>query len=473
MEGGSDADLKCLNSETNSNSNEEEKQSNGGVESSEDSNQDSEDGATKSNRSKKQQPAAKALHKNCSIFLRNLPSSVNEKDIESILKELDVPITNVKRIALSDPCPERGFFRRGWITCESNVNVKSLCWSLNNRKIKGFNPAATVNRDLTKRVRPSTHFICHHKPCVQNDIKLARKIVEKFDDRWSIDWSRLDDENHKNPLISEVKIEQEDSPGAAAGGKESNDDEIQIEEDLELKKALDKLILYLRVVYSFDFYNNIEYQQEDLMPNRCGIIHARAPISSNLIRKSEIKSYNASVEANMKPFIEYNDKLDEETAKKLGLKDKEEEIEKFVEKNTVQLAADRWLCPLSGKKFKGAEFIKKHLFYKHEEKIEEVKKEVDFFNNFLFDPKRPQLPEHPSNRSGVSSVNNNNSNRHQNPVEFNKFPLNNFFYAGHEYPANRLRNLQMNSNSYEANSGATRHSRAIITYKDLDSQMDG
>lgn len=44
--------------------------------------------------------------------------------------------------------------------------------------------------------------------------------------------------------------------------------------------------------------------------------------------------------------------------------------------NTQELGKDKWLCPLSGKKFKGPEFVRKHIFNKHGEKVEEVKKEV-------------------------------------------------------------------------------------------------
>ena len=40
------------------------------------------------------------------------------------------------------------------------------------------------------------------------------------------------------------------------------------------------------------------------------------------------------------------------------------------------------------------------------EKIVEVKKEVEYFNNYLVDPKRPQLPEHPSNKSQTQQVSN-------------------------------------------------------------------
>lgn len=37
--------------------------------------------------------------------------------------------------------------------------------------------------------------------------------------------------------------------------------------------------------------------------------------------------------------------------------------------------------------------MRKHILNKHGDKIEEVKKEVVFFNNFLMDAKRPAIPE--------------------------------------------------------------------------------
>lgn len=75
------------------------------------------------------------------------------------------------------------------------------------------------------------------------------------------------------------------------------------------------------------------------------------------------------------------------------------EVEKFVQANTQELSKDKWLCPLSGKKFKGPDFIRKHIFNKHSEKVAEVKAEAEYFNNYLKDPKRPQLPEHPGNKT--------------------------------------------------------------------------
>ncbi|KAL3312746.1 hypothetical protein Ciccas_008653, partial [Cichlidogyrus casuarinus] len=42
-----------------------------------------------------------------------------------------------------------------------------------------------------------------------------------------------------------------------------------------LLKILDKLILYLRLVHSVDFYGPAMYAEEELMPRSCGIIHIR------------------------------------------------------------------------------------------------------------------------------------------------------------------------------------------------------
>jgi len=59
------------------------------------------------------------------------------------------------------------------------------------------------------------------------------------------------------------------------------------------------------------------------------------------------------------------------------------EIEKFITANTQELAKDKWLCPLSGKKFKGPEFVRKHILTKHVEKLDELKKEARILVFFI------------------------------------------------------------------------------------------
>lgn len=138
---------------------------------------------------------------------------------------------------------------------------------------------------------------------------------------------------------------------------------------------LDGLILYLRVVYSVDYYNGSEYAQEDAMPNRCGVIHVRGAALSS-VTQVELTNFMQQVEARLKPFVEFHEKLEDEEAVKLGAKNEEEEVEKFINANCQEMGKDKWSCPLSGKKFKGPEFVRKHILNKHQDKIDEAKKEV-------------------------------------------------------------------------------------------------
>ena len=76
-------------------------------------------------------------------------------------------------------------------------------------------------------------------------------------------------------------------------------------------------------------------------------------------------------------------KLEEVATKSLGKKEEEEEVKKFIEVNTQQLAPEKYLCPLSGKKFKGPEFVSKHIMVKHNDKVEAVRKGTPKIFNFF------------------------------------------------------------------------------------------
>ena len=47
------------------------------------------------------------------------------------------------------------------------------------------------------------------------------------------------------------------------------------------------MILYLRMVHSYDYYSGAEYPNEDEMPHRCGIMHARGPPPPNRITQND------------------------------------------------------------------------------------------------------------------------------------------------------------------------------------------
>jgi len=98
----------------------------------------------------------------------------------------------------------------------------------------------------------------------------------------------------------------------------------------------------------------------------------------------------------LKHLLEKHTLLPDDESLKLGLKIEADEVEKFISSNCQEINKDKWLCPLSGKKFKAPDFIRKHIFNKFSEKVEEVKLETQYYNNYIKDSQRPELPERPT-----------------------------------------------------------------------------
>ncbi|XP_068456936.1 serrate RNA effector molecule homolog isoform X8 [Clinocottus analis] len=355
-------------------------------------------------------PRPRPLHRTCSLFMRSIAPTISKAEIIALCRRYP----GFLRVCLSDPHPERRFFRRCWVTFDRSVNIKEVCWNLQNIRLRDCELAPGVNRDLARRVR-NINGITQHKQVLRNDIKLAAKLIHALDEKGDLWSTKSQEERHRertelpaqNPilknitdyLIEEVSAEEEELLGSGSGmsseesTKEGNPAETTVERDDKLAKVLDRLILYLRIVHSIDYYNTCEYPSEDEMPNRCGMIHVRGPIPPNRITNGEVLQWQKMMEEKLSPLFSLKEILSEDEASKMGRKDPEEEVEKFVNANTQELGKDKWLCPLSGKKFKGPDFVRKHILNKHGDKIDEVKKEVVFFNNFLMDAKRPSLPE--------------------------------------------------------------------------------
>lgn len=98
--------------------------------------------------------------------------------------------------------------------------------------------------------------------------------------------------NSKNPvlhkitehLIEEASTEEEELLGLEA----SSEATAQEQPEPELMRVLDRLVLYLRIVHSVDYYNHCEYPYEDEMPNRCGIMHARSSPPANKVSDTRL-----------------------------------------------------------------------------------------------------------------------------------------------------------------------------------------
>uniref|UniRef100_A0A3P8WKP2 Serrate RNA effector molecule homolog (Arabidopsis) n=1 Tax=Cynoglossus semilaevis TaxID=244447 RepID=A0A3P8WKP2_CYNSE len=426
-------------------------------------------------------PRPRPLHRTCSLFMRSIAPTISKAEI------------------MADSCE---FFRRCWVTFDRSVNIKEICWNLQNMRLRDCELAPVVNRDLVRRVR-NVNGITQHKQVLRNDIKLAAKLIHGLDEKGRLWSSKLREDlqsselpahnpvlkNITDYLIEEVSAEEEELLGSGSGmepeenAKEGNHVEMTVEKDEKLAKVLDRLILYLRIVHSIDYYNTCEYPSEDEMPNRCGMIHVRGPVPPNRITHGEVQQWQKMMEDKLSSLVSLKETLSEDEAVKMGRKDPEEEVEKFVTANTQELGKDKWLCPLSGKKFKGPEFVRKHILNKHGDKIEEVKKEVSFFNNFLMDAKRPSLPEIklplPSPGPGLDPLLSPSMpfapQALQGPVNFAQPP-------GPPYPPNQFGGGRGNYDNFRGQAGylgkprnlrmSRGDPRHVIEYRDLDAPDD-
>ncbi|KHN86405.1 Serrate RNA effector molecule -like protein [Toxocara canis] len=358
------------------------------------------------------------LHKTSSIFLRNVAPSITVQEIETVCKRFP----GFLRVGLADPLPERKFYRRGWVTFRRDVNIKEICWNLNGVRIRDCDLGAIINRDLARRVR-TVNGVTAHKQVAQNDLRQAAKLTALYDKKAGLYQPSEEDQQQtaseyemdpvgrsRNPLlknltdflIEEASAEEEELLGISNGGSSEEDQKVAFQRDDALIAKLDRIVVYLRIVHSIDFYNHGEYPNEDVMPNRCGMMHVRADAPSGsqwgvdesskqpLIAVKFINDFMNGFNGRLEAALLNETVLTDADLENLGKRDPEKEVEAFITANCVELAKDKWLCPLSGKKFKGPEFIRKHLVSKHGEKLEEVRQEATFFNNYLADPKRAQ-----------------------------------------------------------------------------------
>ncbi|MCP9258149.1 Serrate RNA effector molecule-like protein [Dirofilaria immitis] len=338
------------------------------------------------------------LHKTSSIFLRNVAPNITMEEIEAACKRFP----GFLRVGLADPVPDRKFYRRGWVTFRRDVNIKEICWNLNSVRIKECDLGAVINRDIARRVR-SVNGITGHKQVAQNDLRQAAKLTALYDKKNGLYQSGNQEEHQssfeldavaqsQNPLlknltdflIEEASAEEEELLGISSGiifiwniemnaveayrkkGIVEEDQKVPFQRDDALIARLDRIIIYLRIVHSIDFYNHGEYPNEDVMPNRCGMMHVRGAPPSVSQWGTDDNGRTLIAQKFVTDFIAgFNSRIETALMSETSLT--ESELDSL-----------------------GPEFIRKHLTTKHGEKLDQVRQEVLYFNNYLTDSKRPQ-----------------------------------------------------------------------------------
>uniref|UniRef100_A0AC35TS13 Serrate RNA effector molecule homolog n=1 Tax=Rhabditophanes sp. KR3021 TaxID=114890 RepID=A0AC35TS13_9BILA len=350
----------------------------------------------------------KPLVKYAGIFLRTVAPNITVREIEEVCEKYDSYV----RVGLTDPVMDRTLTKKGWVTLKEDANVKSVCWELNTLRIRSTELGAILNKDVP-RIRTANGMVAHNS-IARNDLKQAAKLITLMDRKHGLYY----DENQtdevifsnlemaivysKNPLLDDITDLLIEEGTILDEDDGSNGKRLILTRDSKLLSRLDKLIIYLRIVHSIDYYYATAYPIEDTMPNKCGVLHIRAEPMAQF-KNNESGQYNISESFIDNHMKEFNNKLNvnvlhcgvvnEEEMVKLGKKDADTEEENFINANCIELQPGKWLCELSGKKFKNADFVKKHLRSKHQDKIDEARASAEFYNNYIADPKRIQDSE--------------------------------------------------------------------------------
>lgn len=313
-----------------------------------------------------------------SIFIPNLHPSVDKAMVE----EYASTHPGFLRVALSEAQPDKGFRRRAWISYKQmdHDSLRKLCWEYNAHKFNGQETKAIVNKEIINRIRFTHYWFCHEQTA-KADLKNVSRLLTHF-------------EGEDCPLLDSIKdflIEETNEEEKALGVSEPNTAEFEFKSNPEISKALDRIIMYLRIVHSFDYYASTEYAGEDDMPQKIGIMFARpnAPTIFGDQPQVILREFIEAQKNRIDLFLE-KPTLSEAEQKQLGKRNAEEEVENFIYQHTFEKKpGEKYVCKLTKKRFTAPEFVRKHIFNRCGDKLDEVRADVQFFNNYVADPKRP------------------------------------------------------------------------------------
>lgn len=313
-----------------------------------------------------------------SIFLPSLHPSIDKSMIEEYASTHEGFI----RVAMSEAQPNNGYRRRAWVTYKQmdQDSLRKLVWDYNAHKFNGQETKAMINKEMTSRIRYGPFWFCH-QDCAKSDLKNVAKLLTHF-------------EGQDCPLLESIKdylIEETNEEEKVLGVDQDDGNFFKFEENKELFKALDKVILYLRVVHSFDYYVATEYSAEDDMPQKVGPMYARSIITPTPGEnpREVLQEFIEAHKARIDSFVE-KPTLSDIEQKQLGARNVDEEVENFIYQHTFEKKpGEKYICKLTKKRFTAPEFVRKHIFNRCSDKLDEVRTEVEYLNNYIADPKRP------------------------------------------------------------------------------------
>lgn len=180
----------------------------------------------------------------------------------------------------------------------------------------------------------------------------------------------------------------------------------------ESTRFLDRLLWYLRIVHSFDYYNKCTYKQEDELTLKMGVVHVRDD-PSLLPQTVDLNAIDGYIQKTSLEFEEFGQ------MQKYVTKDEErynyksygkvitDELTSYTQKIQKPKSSDMeevYKCRHCVRQYQKLSDIGRHFVSKHKWAIDTIEVETDFFNAYLFDSTKmdpcppKELLELPPNR---------------------------------------------------------------------------
>jgi len=164
----------------------------------------------------------------------------------------------------------------------------------------------------------------------------------------------------------------------------------------ESRKFLDKMLWYLRIVHSFDYYKKLIYKLEDELTLRLGVVHLRDD-ACNLPEDVSIASISEYLNQDAQELERFN----QSQAQKYVTRDEErfnyksygkvitDELASYaqrIQKPKSSETEEVYKCKHCTRIFQRLTDIGRHFVSKHRWAVDAIELETDFFNAYLFDP---------------------------------------------------------------------------------------
>ncbi|CAG8648310.1 10569_t:CDS:10 [Cetraspora pellucida] len=334
------------------------------------------------------------------LFIKSVSPNISRQKIEEMCKE----IPGFKYLALSEPNPQKKFHRLGWIVFEEGSDMDAAYEKLNEQKIDEFVFYLARHKNQTGPVRNrTTPDAANTLERLKKDLEMAIKLSEKLDK--DVDNTMTGSQHIKQRLIL-------------------IDDGHRREEINNVKRILDIHIEYLRRTHLFCYYCGCESDSVEELNRKCPGRHLRSLPGSNDVKSAgkSLKEKQINATTWLKTLdnkINYKTeplKYENEVEKNGGLNIKQV-LENFYNENINEVEPGRkFKCNLCSKLFKGADFVKKHIDYKHHSTVETTMNDAKFYNNYVLDPNHllPTTPPNPTAALVPQSVT---------PIPPNPFPV--------------------------------------------------